>query len=435
MKKEFYHLLILGLLVLFVPACSSSNEEPLAETEGSEESNDNGIVDNPCRDIVLSRTEKELAALNTEFAFRLLQVANEELKNQGQHESILLSPQSASYALSMLANGAADETQTEIMKVLGFDEFTLDEMNKYNQKLMKGLVELDNTTTVNMANSLWLDNEFKALDDYKKVLKEAYEAEVFVEDFAQRGTMGKINEWCSEKTDGCIPHFLKEWNEDGKTILANALYFKGKWLMPFEKKDTGKGVFTLASGQSENVDFMRQTANNPYMKNEHVSVAQFAYGNGAFSMYIVLPHEGILLDEWVKSFDAGQWAVMLEGMKLQKMNVWLPKFKLERDVVMNDMLHALGLAKAFDAEEADFSALSDEYFWIDRVMQATYISIDEEGTEGAAVTGAGWLGADLEKEESTSAVDFHANHPFLFVLQEKSTGTVLFLGKFGGVEK
>ena len=443
MKKNFYYLLIIASLNFFIPACSSNdeasalkNEEQTIldkEHEEGEQQSSEDIANNPRKDITLSRSEKELATLNTEFAFRFLQIANEELENR----SILISPQSASFALSMLSNGANGETQNEIKEVLGYEKFTQDEINGYNQKLMKNLVELDKTSTMSIANSLWLDDEFSVRNAYQQVLQDAYEAKIFVEDFTQRSTMSKINQWCSNKTNGCIPNFLKDWNEKEKIVLVNALYFKGKWLMPFEKNKTEKGIFTTIEDVSENIDFMRQTANNWYVKDENVAVSEFPYGNGAFSMYIVLPHEGVSLDEWIKTFDATLWNTMQTKMEIQKMNIWLPKFKLELYMAdkMTYMLHTMGIVKAFDAKEADFSALSDENIWIDSIMQATYINIDEEGTESASVTGNGWISADLGEEENNSTIDFRANRPFLFILQEKSTKAILFFGKFGGAEE
>lgn len=446
MKKKFYYLLILAFLTFFIPACSSSDEEPKVENEeqtdseeekGNEEEKkeweDDGMSNNPRKYITLSRAEEELAALNTDFAFRYLQVSNEALASNG---NMLLSPQSASFALSMLGNGAAGKTLDEILDVLGFNKFTLDEMNGYNQKLMKELGGLDNTTTMNFANSLWMDDVFNVLGGYKQAMKDAYQAEVNVLDFNQSTAKDKINQWCSDKTNGRIAHFLDEWNPDVKAMLINALYFKGKWYSQFKKDKTEEGSFTTASGESENVDYMRQTINFQYIKNEKVSVVEFPYGNYAFRMYVVLPHEGVSLDEWIKDLSSAQWETMLNDMKAQWLDIWLPKFRIEWKDAITGILEKMGMQKAFDKEEADFSSLSDEHFFVYDILQATYLNVDEGGTEGAAVTGNTDITADLEddKDQEKKVVEFRANHPFLFIIQEESTGSVLFLGKFVGTD-
>lgn len=408
MKNAVRMLALLAATGVLASSCSDSDDAP---------------KDNTRKEITLSRAEQELAVQSTDFAFRLLQTADAEW----EAEQVVLSPLSASFALSMVANGAAGNTQEEILNTLGFVGFSATEMNVYNQKLVKELVKMDRTATIGIANSMWMGKSFEPYDTYRETLEDYYDAEVKSVDFASDKTLKQINKWCSDKTHGCIPEFLKELNASTRLMLINALYFKGEWADSFDKDLTKDGDFHAATGRQK-VSYMRRTADYRYTANDRFAVAEFPYGNEAFSFTVVLPNEGVGVSECLSALDADEWASVQSEMTKRELNVRLPKFELEGENDLIPLLKKLGIQDAF-AGAADFSNLSKDPLFISMVKQATYFRVDEEGAEAAAVTNVGFdLLAPGPGYEPT-VINFHVDRPFLFFLTEKSTGTILFMGK------
>lgn len=422
MKKiTFYlyiHFIMMMLFAFAMPSCSNNDSPNVDEEENTE---------NPRKDITLSRTEQELVNQCNDFAFRLLNTTNEALE---QEEQIVLSPLSASFALSMVANGANENTLNEILATLGFKDFTINEVNGYNQKLIKELGELDKTTILETANSIWVDKSFSILESYPKVLKETYQAEVKTADFSSASARKEINEWCSEKTHGRIPNFLEYLDPTSDLVLLNALYFKGQWESPFKKENTQSDFFTTSTGEQKKVDFMQQNHYEyKFMTDEQIALAELPYGNEAFSMTIVLPHENVLLDEWMKQLNTSYWTELQSKTKHQSLKLKLPKFKIENKDLLTETLKKMGISEAF-TQGADFSNLSKDNLFISEIMQANYFCIDEQGTEASAVTGT----VNITSPGGTpTAIDFYVNRPFLFIIKEKSTGTILFLGKINNL--
>lgn len=377
------------------------------------------------RDIVLNDAEKRMAAEHTDFAFSLLKTADEQLADNSQ---LVFSPLSASMALSMLAEGAGGETRQELLTTLGFAGFTAEEVNAYNKKLMEELPMLDNTAMLGIANSIWLNEGFDALASFRKAMADSYGAETRTEDFALPQTLDLINAWGAEKTNGLIPHFLDELSAELEMVLLNALYFKGAWSIPFDKADTRTGSFACEDGSTAEVKLMGLEAPFMYGVGEGYAVAELPYGNGAYSLCVLLPDAGISLTECLSRLTADAWEAALGSMKYCLLDVQLPKFKLERKDLLTETLRAMGIQKAFTSE-ADFSNLAESPLSISLVMQANNFSIDEEGVEAAAITGTGLVTGAGGATPSVTSIPFHVTRPFLFVLKEKSTDTILFLGK------
>lgn len=378
----------------------------------------------------MTKTETELASQGTDFAFRFFRAVdkslqeNEGLSQEERDEPLFVSPLSASFALSMLANGADGETLQELTDVLGFSGYSLEEVNAYYKKLAKELPKQDKESRLALANSLWLDTQFDALATYKGVLTENYDAEVRQVDMAT--AVDDINNWCSQKTNGLIPKILKG-NEAGLSmLLLNALYFKGEWDEPFDEEDTQEDVFTNADGTESRTAFMNKEDWLRYAQNDLFGMVSLPYGNGAFSLQVLLPHEGVALADCMEALNGNAWTDLLNEMNFTEVNLKLPKLKTDR--ILDDLrpaLEAMGVKKAF-AEEAEFSKLSGQSLFISLVRQAVSFNMDEKGTEAAAVTAVGGVTA---APPPSPVIDFHVQRPFLLVLTEKSTGCVLFIGK------
>lgn len=378
----------------------------------------------PRKDIPLSRSELQMAALGNSFAFDFFKtIAADEKK-----DNLFISPLSASIALSMSANGAAGETLEEMKATLGFKDYSLDEMNEYYNKLINGLLTVDNSTTLGIANSIWIKKGFDVKQPFIDLNKEAYDAEVRTLEFDAKA-VDIINQWCSNKTNKRIPKVLAEISENARLFLINALYFKGTWTSEFNKSNTKKEDFTTVSGQKSEVELMRQECDTPYLEDEGMQIVELPYGNEAFSMVVLLPEEGRSIDDAIQQLTADNWNKWMQALSSHTVDIKLPKFKLEYDRDLMEDLKKMGMTLPFIQGVADFSNISSTGLHIGMVKQNTFVEVNEEGTEAAAVTVIGF--------ETTSVgggkVSFHVNRPFVYIIKEKSTGAILFMGKAGSL--
>ena len=393
--------------------------------------NDEGVnnkVPKEYKPIELTEAQTRMASESTDFAFRFFQTASEVLGKEEQNKNkLILSPVSASYALSMAANGAEGATLTELIEVLGFSGFSIDEINAYNQKLVQELVQQDNTTLLSMANSLWLLDDFQVLSTYRNALKKNYDAEVRREERAK--AKDAINAWCADKTNGCIPDFLKD-DPEGKALLLNALYFKGLWAEPFDKGLTQNELFTNEGGTQTEVAMLNRQSGYLLAQNDLYATVRLPYGNGAFALQVILPQEGVSLAQCIEALNGASWKALQESMTWKEVDVKLPKFTIEDyQNSLIRVLMAMGVQEAF-RNSADFSKMANKDLMISSVDQSVYFRLDEEGTEAAAVTGIGM--SQALPQNPYGVYEFHVDRPFLFLLTEKSTDSVLFMGQVTG---
>lgn len=372
------------------------------------------------KDIVLSRTEEQLANESMDFAFRLFQQVN----NTEKQSNWMISPLCASIALGMMTNGAAGNTLEEMKTTLGFSNFDLDGMNAYYKKLVAELLDLDNTTQLGIANSVWIKEGVPINETFIKVNQEMYDAEVSNLDFASPEAKSIVNNWCADKTNNTIKDVSSSLSANMKFTLINALYFKGIWEEKFEKTNTREETFTNADGSKSEVPMMNQKEHFLYAYNDDFHIAEFPYGNAAFSMVILLPYEGKTLDESLKNLTRENWEEWYSERYSRHLNVKFPRFEINYEKNLIEDLTSLGMKEAFDGNLADFSAMSSEKLDLNILNQFTYIKVDEEGTEAAATN---IIGADTNIGPPNS--NFHVNRPFAFMIKEKSTGTILFMGK------
>ena len=375
----------------------------------------------PRKDIPLSRSEEQMTDESTDFAFRFFKQVN---ATEQKEPNWMISPLSASFALGMITNGAAGNTLTEMKETLGFSTASLEEMNMYYRKLTDALLDLDNTAKLGIANSIWIKEGFKIRDTFTGVNREMYDAQVENLDFTSPTAPDVINAWCAEKTNNCITEVIKNIPSVARVYLLNALYFKGIWAEKFDKADTREEEFTNTDGSIAKVQMMNQTANFGFTGNEFFSVAEFPYGNEAFAMVVLLPAENKTLDESLAGLTYDNWKIWNKQLNSRELEVKFPRFELKYNKILKNDMTAMGIKDAFDAK-ADFSAMSDDDLFIGLLEQHTYIKVDEEGTEAAAVTVSGFI----TSAGPGGGMRFHVNRPFAFIIKEKSTGTILFMGK------
>jgi serpin B len=342
--------------------------------------------------------------------------------------NLFVSPTSAAFALAMTYNGAANETQRAMAGVLGIADVPLDEVNRANAEWLAALANTqDRKVELALANSLWIRRGFPVHADFLERNRAFYDAEVAELDFDSPSAIGTINGWVDRSTRGRIPTIIEEIGRDDVMFLINALYFKADWTHQFDKQQTRRAPFHLPDGTQREVWMMGQKKAFPYYRGDGFGLVALPYGNGRFSMLLALPdHDRALTDLYRQLTPAALdgWIAALEDGAT--MPVALPRFTLEWEAELNDVLKALGMEVAFDPDRADFSAMSpaalDAGLHISEVKQKTFLKVDEEGTEAAAVTSV--------KMSRVSAPPMLAfDRPFWMAIRDNATGTLLFVGQ------
>lgn len=375
-------------------------------------------------DVLLTKAEEEVLYSNNDFAYNLYGKIH-DLEKSGTN--IFISPLGVSLAFSMLNNGAAGETQQQIQQVLGFEDLDAEAINSFYQKMLAAAIEIDPQVTLESANSIWLKNGFPILQPFIDVNKHYFDAEIKNVDFTSSETLKMINQWASDKTHGKVENFLTELSPATVVFLMNALYFWGEWADEFEKSETREALFTNANGTVSSLPMMNKTFYINYQEYPDYATAELPYGNGAFYMTIVLPNQGVSLNQVAGQIQASDKADTYRQLVRFK----VPRFKAEYEVRLIEILKQMGMTAAFDAEEADFSNMSTIPTFISMVKQKAFVNVNEKGTEAAAATG---IGMDLAAgPDPSQPVDFFVDRPFVFTIREVSTGTIYFMGEINNL--
>ena len=374
--------------------------------------------------ILLKSSYAEKVQNDNSFAFDLLKAT---VKYESE-PNVFISPLSVSMALSMTLNGAEGETATEMFEALRFGDFTMEEVNDYNKTLREALLSVDPSTELNIANSIWNRQGIPFVEEFKTTNKQFYDAEISTLDFLDPASLGKINGWIAEKTNNRIPEALDEIPEEAISYLVDAIYFKGVWREKFEKSNTQKETFTTEDGRETQVDMMNMEKYFAYAEDDNAGYLKLPYGNNAFSMVIGLPLEGKTVDELLTAIDNDSWGDL--NYRGKSVRVKLPKFKAECSYEFEkEILPYLGMRKAFIPEVAKFPRMTPLEVFVSGVIQKTFVEVNEEGTEAAAATVV-----EIRPTSVESDLNFYVTKPFLFFIQENSTGAILFAGKMGEIE-
>ena len=377
--------------------------------------------------IELDEAGQAYVAAGNDFAFRFLARIDGNEQNDW-----FVSPVSLQFLLGLVLDGAEGATADEICRTLGYPAGETEAVDAYCRKMLSELPDLDKLTKLKLANAIFFNDKMEINVPYKKRVEKAYDAEVKSLDFSQKmATLKVINGWCSKQTNGLIPSVLEDVEPDMFAYLLNALYFKGTWMYPFNKKYTQERTFTLESGQQKQIPMMEKERKFAYNEDDICQRVNLPYGNGAYSMTILLPKEGHTVSDVIASIDGERWKELRTQMYHSTLiNVWLPPFESKYHIKLNDILIDMGMPRAF-CPAADFRPMSKDALWLSFVQQDAVIKVDEEGTEAAAVTSAGMLGATAVPTPP-KVINFHCDHPFLYLITENSTGTILFAGKYTG---
>jgi serpin B len=345
---------------------------------------------------------------------------------QTRHEfpgkNVFLSPAGLAFALSMAANGAQADTLSQLLATLQVKS-NIGDLNQQNQELLAHLSNLDPKVKLEIANSLWTAEDAKILPGFLDAAKQSYKAEAASVNFRDPATADKINAWCNDHTHGKIPKFVEPPLNANRLILLNAIYFKGDWLAPFDKKLTHDAPFTLGNGQSITHPRMVRSGEFEYFENDSFQAVRLPYAGRAISMFVFLPRKS--LDDFLPTLTSDNWQQWTRQLSSRKGTVELPRFKLENEYTLNDVLSALGMPIAF-TRQANFHGISKESLYIDWIKQKTYVDVNEEGTEAAAVTGIGFRAMAVHRTEPP--FQMIVDHPFFVAIRENQSGAILFLG-------
>jgi serine protease inhibitor len=374
----------------------------------------------------LTAAEQKVVAGSNAFSFALIG----KVVAAQPAENTFISPLSASYALGMTMNGAASTTWDEMRSALQLGEASQAEINGAYKSLTALLTSLDPAVSMQVANSIWFREGFPVLESFLTAARSDFDAEARALNFANSAaSLSAINGWVDTKTNHRIPTIIDEIRPEHVMFLINAIYFKGNWREKFDATKTIDGTFSAAGGSTQPVRLMHVTRDSiSYVETQAYQAVDLPYGNGAFSMTVVLPRAGTDINALVSTLATSSWNSLTASLQPRKVELFLPRLTLNWERKLNDDLKALGMLKAFAPGGADFTRMAaaptGNQLYIDFVKQKTFVAVDEEGTEAAAATAVG-IGVTSAPIIPVMRVD----RPYFFVLRERLSGTLLFMGK------
>lgn len=348
---------------------------------------------------IMPDTKQVEDAVAGDFSFNLF-------KSFSKDKSICVSPFSMGAALGMVSDGAAGHTAEQMKGVLG-----------------KDFSAAPDISTVKVANSVWVDRSIPLNSQFTGDIQERYSSKIFNRDFGQSTTVREINNWCSDNTGGKIPSIIERIDASIKMMILNAVYFKDNWKEPFDRVD--KEDFTGIDGTVTRTDMMHLISQLRYFRNDFFQIVELPYESGDISMVVLLPMPDVPFRSAVSSLNSLSWENWLNSMKVERVRLSIPRFKLESDIEATPVLKDMGMTLAF-SDMADFSKMSSSPLALDFVKQKTYIDVNEKGTEAAAVTS---IGIRTTSIAPSVTVDFTADRPFIYVIRSASTGDILFIGQ------
>jgi serine protease inhibitor len=371
----------------------------------------------------LTPIEQQLIDASNSFSFALWSRVSEAQANQ----NVFISPLSASFALGMALNGAAGESFDQMRTALQVGGVSQQDINVGFKSLTSLLTSLDPSVTTRIANSIWYRQTFPVNQSFVDAGKSYFDAEVAGLNFNDvSGSLATINGWVSQKTNGKIAKVLDDIDSSEVMFVLNALYFHGNWREKFDPSKTTDDRFTTAPGVTQSMRLMHRQDTILYAETPSYQAVDLPYGNGAFAMTVVLPKTASDIESVSAALTQASWRSLLSSFVSEKVDLSLPKFSLGYERSMNDDLRALGMVAPFVPDAADFTRMSPlgKQIFISLVKQNTFLNVDEEGTEAAAVTVVGFSVTSVG-----SSPVMRVDHPFLIVIHERLSGTVLFMGK------
>jgi len=373
----------------------------------------------------LNGDEQVAATATTDFGLALFRAVN---ARTARDSNLALSPISASLALGMLLNGAEGETLTQVRGTLGFGDRTVAAVNAAYKALIPLLSSLDPSVKMTFANAAWFDVSAPASAAFTQSISDVFAGRVASLKLTDRSTITTINSWVSGATNAKITTIVDRFSDDDVAFLVNATYFKGRWRSQFDPRDTRTLPFSVSAAVTAQVPTMSNDAGLVRLGwlPDGTQIGELPYGGDAFVMDVIMPPQG-RLESMIDSLTPARWRAMLARLpdSSGKLRIQLPKFRLEVSRTLNDDLARLGMPRPFargGAQLAPMFSVPTGPLHISSVVQKIFVDVNEEGTEAAAVTSIGIRAVSLPPS-------FIVDRPFLFIIRDRLTGTLLFMGK------
>lgn len=424
-------LFLLMTIMLVLTGCSNNGEEEI----GKEPENPNTVVEEPDtkpnfngQAIILNDMQKSAVGNNNDFAFNFYRTVSQSKDLKGK--SNVISPLSMTYLLGMLNAGAIGQTSKELQTLLGFADSDASNINALCNKLIKEMPKVDEVVSLSIANLMAIDHSLTLEEQYKKDMNRFYEAEVASLPFGSKESVDYINDWSNKHTEGLIPHLVDNLN--GVMALMNAVYINAPWTEIFVPQNTKNEEFVKEDGERVTLPMMNGGfRGTSYTKTQNYEVLRKPYGlYHNWAMYILLPKEGRTIDDILPELTNASWVEVLQGMENCPVKVKMPRFKTENDIIMNKILEEMGTPSMFQPmQEFPLISSSNKDLFVNIVQQKVTINVKEEGTEAAAVSLGIMTGSNGSEPQF---INFHATRPFVYLIQEDSSGTIFFIGTYQG---
>ncbi|MEH1904965.1 MAG: serpin family protein [Nostoc sp.] len=372
-------------------------------------------------------TDAKIVESSNKFGFKLF---SEILKGDQAENNVFISPSSVAIALAMVYNGASGTTQLAIAKTLELQALNLQEINSSYKMALKQLLDnSDPKIQLKIANSLWANQNVSFRPDFLQRTQDFYQAKVSNLNFQDPAAPSIINNWVKENTNGKIDQIIGNIEPKDVLFVINAIYFKGQWSQEFDKSQTAQYPFYSTSGKPKQYPMMSQSGDYRYYESNQFQAVSLPYGkDGKFSFYIFLPKQDSNLKAFYQNLNVENWEKWMTQFCEQEGFIRLPRFTTEYDVTLNDALKTLGMKEAF-SYKANFSAMSKvPDLYISEVKHKTFLEVNEEGTEAAAITLVNGSGATGFSGSLIPPFQMIVDRPFFCAIRDNQTGRILFMG-------
>ncbi|GAB3011368.1 serpin family protein [Niabella terrae] len=407
MKTGFF--LSIGFALLIMTGCSKKNLPTQEDRKGSDQQHPISLA-------------APVANVFTSFSFDFFKT---QQSRAGVTEDLFVSPLSLHIALGMLANGAEGSTHTEIMNALKAEQLSQGALNQAYSTLLTELPQADPAVEMALANAIFYKNGFSVEAPFLGILHNSFNAEITALPFLPED-LTIINQWASDHTNGKIPQVLQELSPNLVMLLMNALYFKGDWRIRFDKKNTAAQPFYREAATASTVQMMQRKDTFELATGSGYRALQLAYGNGQFRATLLLPDEDKSITDIFNQLDAAAWQQLQRSFQTRTVQLGLPKFKLSAAYDLNKTLEDMGMVKVFQPDAANLEGISPvKPLFVSFVKQNTFAAVDEQGTEAAAVT---TIGVEVTSAPAPPP-QFICNKPFGLIISEKTSNTILFMGR------
>lgn len=379
----------------------------------------------PTDPVPINLTADQIALISSENSFAL-DIFKKVIESSTESENIIISPLSISSALSMTLNGANGATRDAMLATLGMNGLTPEKINNSYKDLTEALLNIDKRVLISIANSVWTEKNFVVKKPFTDILTQYYNAESKSFDITDPLVPNQINSWIESKTNGLIKNMIDKLDQSTVMLLINAIYFKGKWSSQFDKDKTVQGSFYKSGGVTAQVPMMKQTSEFKVYNGEGFTLAEFPYGQANFVMDVLLPDDNTGIKSIIPVINDNSFKGWISQLSERKTDLSFPKFKYGYKKDLNDILTDMGMGIAF-TDNADFSNISDMDLLINIVKHQAFIETNEEGSEAAAATIVGMSTTSMPAGPYILNID----HPFLYIIRETSTNSILFMGRVG----